>query len=198
MQGDSQSDHLLIRLSQHKCLLCLIFAAFPGGLLVLSPGCRNPSKVLILILIDMLFLDSNSNNGISSQSNSSQDSLEVRVGKNMMIPCTVLGEVIQQDGVFKATYWSYCASKSCTTIETKWLWLAGMNSDRKTKVTDSGRYSNRVNLTRNGTLEINSVQMADTTDYRCTVTRINYTSPLVYFVSLLVNTSGKSSKFSLH
>lgn len=143
------------------------------------------------------FLDSNSNNGISSESNSSQDSLEVRVGKNTMIPCPVLAEVIQQDGTFKATYWSYCASKSCTTIETKWLWLAGMNSDRETKVTHVGRYANRVNLTRNGTLEINSVQVADTTDYRCTVRRINYTSPRVYFVSLVVNASGKIWNFSL-
>ena len=141
----------------------------------------------------VIFLESNSNNGISSESNSSQDSLEVRVGKNIMIPCPVLEEVIQKDGTFKTSYWSYCASKSCTTIETKWLWLAGMNSDRETKVTHNGRYANRVNLTRNGTLEINSVQAADTTDYRCTVTRINYTSPLVYFVSLVVNASGKSS-----
>ena len=143
------------------------------------------------------FLDSNSNNGISSESNSSQDSLEVRVGKNTMIPCPVLAEVIQQDGTFKATYWSYCASKSCTTIETKWLWLAGMNSDLETKVTHVGRYANRVNLTRNGTLEINSVQVADTTDYRCTVRRINYTSPRVYFVSLVVNAGGKIWNFSL-
>lgn len=64
-----------------------------------------------------------------------------------------------------------------------------MNSDRETKVTHVGRYANRVNLTRNGTLEINSVQVADTTDYRCTVRRINYTSPRVYFVSLVVNAS---------
>ena len=132
------------------------------------------------------------------QSNSSHDSLEVRVGKNRMIPCPVLAEVIQQDGTFKASYWSYCASKSCTTIETKWFWLAGMNSDRETKVTHNGRYSNRVNLTRNGSLEINSVQVVDTTDHRCIVTRINYTSPRVYFVSLVFNASGKSSNFSLH
>ena len=144
-----------------------------------------------------IFLDSN-NNGISSESNSSQDSLEVRVGKNIMIPCPVLAEVIQQDGTFKASYWSYCASTSCTTIETKWSWLAGMNSDRETKVVHAGRYGNRINLTRNGTLIINSVQEADTTDYRCTVKRINYTSPRVYFVRLVVNASGKIWNFSLH
>ena len=73
-----------------------------------------------------------------------------------------------------------------------------MNSDRETKVSHSGRYSNRVNLTMSATLEINSVQMADTTDYRCIVTRINYTSPRIYFVSLVVNASGKSSNFFLH
>ena len=115
-----------------------------------------------------------------------------------MISCPVLAEVIQQDGTFKSLYWSSCVSESCTTIETEWLWLAGMNSDRETKVTHVGRYGNRVNLTRNGTLVINSVQVADATDYRCTVRRINYTSPRVYFVSLVVNASGKIWNFTLH
>jgi len=144
-----------------------------------------------------MFLDSN-NNGISSESNSSHNSLEVRVGKDIMIPCPVLAEVIQQDGTFNILYWSYCASKSCTTKETKWSWLAGMNSDREIKVVHAGRYGNRINLTRNGALIINSVQEADTTDYRCTVKRINYTSPRVYFVSLVVNASGKIWNFSLN
>ena len=126
------------------------------------------------------------------KNNSSQDSFEVRVGKSIMIPCPVLAEVIQMDGTFKASYWSYCVSKSCTTTETKWLWLAGMNSDGATKVAHEGRYANRINLTGNGTLEINNVQTSDATDYRCTVRRINYTSPLVYFVTLVVNASGKS------
>lgn len=161
--------------------------------------CRNRNISLILILIDIFFiLDSNNSNGISLESNSSQDSREVRVGKNIMIQCPVLAKVIQQDGTFKALYWSYCVSKSCNTIETKWSWLAGMNSDRARKVTHEGRYANRVNLTRNGTLQINNVQVADATDYRCTVRRINYTSPGVYIVNLVVNTSGKSWNFSLH
>ena len=72
-----------------------------------------------------------------------------------------------------------------------------MNSARETKVTHDGRYANRVNLTRNGTLEINSVQVADTTDYRCTVRRINHTSPRFYFVSLVVNASGKIWNFCI-
>ena len=109
-----------------------------------------------------------------------------------MIPCPVLAEVIQMDGTFKASYWTSCVSKSCTTIETKWLWLAGMNSHGATQVTHEGRYANRVNLIQNGTLEINNVHVADATDYRCTVQRINYTSPRVYFVTLVVNASGKS------
>ena len=129
------------------------------------------------------------------ENNSSQDSLKVRVGKSILVPCPVLAEVIQMDGAFKASYWSYCVSKSCTTKETKWVWLAGMNSSGVTQVTREGRYADRVNLTRNGTLEISNVEIADATDYRCTVKRINYTSPRVYFVTLVVNASGKSCIF---
>ena len=56
----------------------------------------------------------------------------------------------------------------------------------------SGPYANRANIIDlNGTLEINSVRDGDATDYRCTVRRINFTSPEVYIVALKVDTSGK-------
>ncbi|XP_078379886.1 uncharacterized protein LOC144662814 isoform X1 [Oculina patagonica] len=157
-----------------------------------SYGCSmyfGPYKEPIGSSVSIDVQDFNSNNSLSMKNKSSQDSLEVRVGKTIMIPCPVLAEVIQVDGTFKASYWSYCVSKSCTTTETKWQWLAGMNSDGATEVTQKGRYANRVNLTGNGTLEVNNVQVADATDYRCTVRRINYTSPRVYFVTLVVNAS---------
>ena len=55
-----------------------------------------------------------------------------------------------------------------------------------------GPYENRVNLTLNGTLIINSVKSSDTAYYKCTVKRIiKYVSPLTYFVALKVNTTGK-------
>ena len=55
-----------------------------------------------------------------------------------------------------------------------------------------GPYANRANLTDlNGALEINSVRASDATDYKCTVKRINFTSPETYIVTLKVDTSGK-------
>ena len=111
-------------------------------------------------------------------------------GRNVLIPCPVLAKVIQMDGTFKASYWSSCVSKSCTTTETKWLWLAGMSSHGETQVTRQGLYANRVNLTGNSPLEIDNVQVADATHYRCTAQRINYTSPRVYFVTIHVDSTG--------
>ena len=61
-----------------------------------------------------------------------------------------------------------------------------------------GPYANRANLTdSNGTLEINSVRASDATDYKCTVKRINFTSPETYFVTLRVDASGKFLVYAL-
>ena len=125
------------------------------------------------------------------ETNSSHESLKVRIGKEIMIPCPVLSEVIQLDGTFKWLSWSYCTTDTCTTTETKWSWMGGMNSQRMTQVKHKGRYAGRINLTRNGTLVLSKVQVSDSTDYRCTVQRINFTSPRIYFVTLIVNATGK-------
>ena len=121
----------------------------------------------------------------------SQRSLTVRAGKNISIPCPALAEVIQEDGAFKWLSWSYCKTKTCTTDDTKWSRLAGLNSSRATLVTNEGLYANRTNLIQNGTLEISSVQGTDATDYRCTVTTINHTSPKFYTVTIRVDSSGE-------
>ena len=72
-----------------------------------------------------------------------------------------------------------------------------MNSQRKTQVTDEGPYANRVNLTWNGTLVLSRVRISDSTDYKCTVQRMNFTSPQLYFVTLVVNATGKTGFNSL-
>jgi len=65
-----------------------------------------------------------------------------------------------------------------------------MNRSSKTGAIRKGPYANRANIIDlNGTLEINSVRDSDATDYRCTVRRINFTSPEVYIVALKVDTS---------
>lgn len=57
---------------------------------------------------------------------------------------------------------------------------------------DKGPYNGRVNLTRNGTLILSNVQISDGTDYMCTVQRVNFTSAERYFVTLIVNATGKN------
>ena len=137
-------------------------------------------------------LDSDKDNGLSLKKNSSHDSREVPVGKDIMISCPILSDVIQLDGAFKSLYWSYCTSSTCNTAETTWSWMAGMNSTRNVKVTHKGAYAGRVNLTRNGTLVLSNVRVSDSTDYRCTVQRVNFTSPRTYFFTLVVDATGET------
>ena len=136
-------------------------------------------------------LDSKNYKALVLETSSSHESLRVRVGEDIMIPCPVLSKVIQSDGTFEWLSWSYCTTDTCTTTETEWSWMGGMNSQRMTQVTYKGRYAGRINLTRNGTLLLSKVQVSDSTDYRCTVQRINFTSPLRYFVTLFVDATGK-------
>ena len=124
--------------------------------------------------------------------NDNDDTRTVRANKDVVLPCPELSEVIKLDRTFKALYWSYCTSKNCSTIETKWSWMAGMTNSRTTKVIDKGPYNGRVNLTRNGTLILSNVQISDGTDYMCTVQRVNFTSAERYFVTLIVNATGKN------
>ena len=137
-------------------------------------------------------LDSTNNNGLPLKTNYTHETSEVRVGKDIYLSCPVLTEVIKLDGTFKALFWSYCTSKTCISDKTTWSWMAGMNRQRITKVTDKDPYRDRLNLTSNGTLELSNVQISDSTDYRCTVQRVNFTSPRYYFVTLVVNATGKS------
>lgn len=63
-----------------------------------------------------------------------QKSLDVRVGEYVQIPCPELKE-----DKFEAVYWYYCRSENCNNKDTKWSWVAGMNSKGIIKVNDTGR-----------------------------------------------------------
>ena len=141
-------------------------------------------------------LDSTNNNGLPLETNYTHETSEVRVGKDIFLSCPVLTEVIELDGTFKNLFWSYCTSKTCTSDNTTWSWMAGMNRRRITKVTHKDPYKDRLNLTSNGTLVLSNVRISDSTDYRCTVQRVNFTSPRYYFVTLVVNATGKSFLFT--
>ena len=141
-------------------------------------------------------LDSTNNNGLPLETNYTHETSEVRVGKDIFLPCPALAEVIELDGTFKTLAWSYCTSKTCTSDNTTWSWMAGMKRTRITKVTDKEPYGGRLNLTSSGTLVLSNVRISDSTDYRCTIQRVNFTSPRYYFVTLVVNATGKSFLFS--
>lgn len=115
--------------------------------------------------------------------------VEARVGQTINLSCPALSKVYQMDGTFKVVVWSLCTTKSCSAKDTQWTWLAGLNSQGKTKTIDKGPYSNRVNITLNGTLEIYHTEVSDSNTYKCSVHRINYTSPERNFVTLQVDTS---------
>ena len=140
-------------------------------------------------------LDSTNNNGLPLETNCIPETIEERVGDEILLSCPVLPEVIELDGSFKFLHWFYCTS-NCTSDDIKWSWLAGMNSTRATGVTHKGPYRARLNLTSNGTLVLSNVQISDSTEYRCTVQRVNFTSPRSYCVTLVVNATGKSILFS--
>ncbi|CAH3192271.1 unnamed protein product, partial [Porites evermanni] len=57
------------------------------------------------------------------------------------------------------------------------------------KIDVQGPYSNRLNITLNGTLEIYHTEVSDSNTYKCSVHRVNYTSPERNFVTLQVDTS---------
>ena len=59
-------------------------------------------------------------------------------------------------------------------------------------MTFPGPYANRANMSLNGTLGIGKVKAGDQTVYRCTVNEGDFTSPLVYFVTLDVDSRGKA------
>ena len=58
-------------------------------------------------------------------------------------------------------------------------------------MTFPGTYANRTDMSLNGTLEISKVKARDKTTYKCTVKKTDFTSPLVYFVTLDVDSRGK-------
>lgn len=115
----------------------------------------------------------------------------VRVESNVSLPCPELAKVIQEDGTFKWLAWYHCDSETCTTEDTKWEWLAGLNGSRATLVIHTGRYANRANLIQNGTLELYNVQQSDATNYKCKVNRINFTSAAFHHVTIRVDSSGR-------
>ena len=64
--------------------------------------------------------------------------VEARVGQTINLSCPALSKVYQMDGTFKVVVWSLCTTKSCSAKDTQWTWLAGLNSQGKTKTIDKG------------------------------------------------------------
>ena len=102
------------------------------------------------------------------------------------MPCPALQYVVRSDGTFDIVYWSVCTSRTCDHKDTKWDWIGGMNNKGITQV---GR--ERVNITRDGALEIHQVNPSDTGQYMCTVKTINHSSPGIYHTILVVTNDGK-------
>ena len=69
--------------------------------------------------------------------------VEARVGQTINLSCPALSKVYQMDGTFKVVVWSLCTTKSCSAKDTQWTWLAGLNSQGKTKTIDTGNFSQR-------------------------------------------------------
>ncbi|KAL9964297.1 hypothetical protein ACROYT_G027918 [Oculina patagonica] len=90
------------------------------------------------------------------------------------------------DGAFYNVDWSNCTS-SCDEVNLTWDWMAGMNGTGTPKVKRKD-----ISITMNGTLEIHNVQLSDAGRYMCTVNRIGYRSPRVYFTALIVKDQPKS------
>ena len=102
------------------------------------------------------------------------------------LPCPALQEVIRKDGTFDIMYWKVCTSRRCDHKDTTWDWIAGMSNTGITKV---GR--ERVNITRDGALEIHRVNISDTGQYMCGVKKIDHSSPGIYHTTLVVIKDGK-------
>ena len=122
-----------------------------------------------------------------SQKHSSQTNFIFLASElKVTLHCPVLQEVIRKDGTFDIMFWKVCTSKSCDHKDTTWDWIAGMNN---TGITQVGR--ERVNITRDGALEIHRVNMNDTGQYLCRVQKIDHSSPEVYHTTLVVIKDGK-------
>ena len=108
------------------------------------------------------------------------------------MPCPALQDVVGNDGTFDIIYWSRCTSRRCDHKNTKWDWIAGMNNKGIIKV---GR--ERVNITRDGALEIHQVNLSDAGQYMCTVKTINHSSPGVHHTILVVTEKAEKGTFKL-
>ena len=114
-----------------------------------------------------------------------KSSSPTRIREKVTMPCPALQDVVGNDGTFDIIYWSRCTSRTCDHKDTKWDWIAGMNNKGIIKV---GR--ERVNITRDGALEIHQVNLSDAGQYMCTVKTINHSSPGVHHTTLVVTEKG--------
>lgn len=88
------------------------------------------------------------------------------------------------DGAFDIVSWSNCTARcddQNLTWDPEWIWMAGINQTGAPKVGTNG-----VSITKDGALEIHQVQLRDAGKYRCTVKRIDHSSPGVHFITLIV------------
>ena len=121
-----------------------------------------------------------------------KSSSPTRIREKVTMPCPALQDVVGNDGTFDIIYWSRCTSRTCDHKDTKWDWIAGMNNKGIIKV---GR--ERVNITRDGALEIHQVNLSDAGQYMCTVKTINHSSPGVHHTTLVVTEKAEKGTFKL-
>lgn len=123
-------------------------------------------------------------NGFCFAGNNTEYFQSVDIHDNALMQCPIFKKVLEKDGSFEIVYWSNCTS-SCDYQNLRWAWMAGVNRTGTSKV---GRKD--INITKDGAVEIQNVQPSDAGKYRCTVKRINHTSPEVHFITLSVNING--------
>ena len=117
------------------------------------------------------------------------------IGEDAIIPCLAKNEAIKQDGKYKVLSWKNCTSpsqSSCDGKNASWGWTGGLNQQGKTETVRKG-----ISIFSNGSLIIKKVRPGDIREYKCRVSRVNYKSPFVSFVMLIVIKNGKNFCFIL-
>lgn len=133
----------IINLERIRILILLLSLLLPLLFIIII--------LIIIILIEFRFCfyqkpDTNTNYKRQTKiRNVPQQPLrvETRVGQNVNLSCPALSRVYQLDGTFKVVVWYSCTTKNCSAKDTQWTWLAGLNSQGKTKTIDTGSFSQR-------------------------------------------------------
>ena len=110
--------------------------------------------------------------------------------------CPAFEKVLSLDDAYDIVYWEKCPLKGDFDDGIGYNWIAGRNRQGQTQSKER-----RFNISSDGALDIEKVQLSDVGRYKCTVTRINHKSPKRHFTKLTVNRNGKkwlSCKYSFY